>query len=151
MENRTSDLHHWILHIRISLGTKVQLSLRILSIWTKFAKKGYFQSKPVKLSTTTEFRISTLQLKLKFQFLGPNLPKRCISRKIEHLHWTLIFELVKLTKFHSKKRILSFEIRFPLKGHFRSKTEKCHFCVRPWSLNTRLNFSARVPTETRAF
>ena len=37
--NRKSQHHHWILHIRIVLGTKFQLRLTILNFWTKFAKK----------------------------------------------------------------------------------------------------------------
>ena len=33
------------------------------------------------------------------------------------------------------------------KGYFRSKKEKSQFCVRPCSLLTTLNFSARRPTD----
>ena len=43
VENRKSQ--HGILHIWISLGTKFQLKLIVLSFWTKFTQKGYFQSK----------------------------------------------------------------------------------------------------------
>ena len=32
--------HHWILHIRISLGAKFQLKLRILGVFTKNRKKN---------------------------------------------------------------------------------------------------------------
>ena len=39
-----SEHQHWILDIRISLGTKFQLNLTILIFLTKFAKKGYFRS-----------------------------------------------------------------------------------------------------------
>ena len=42
---------HWILHIRISLGTKFQLKLTNLIFWTKFAQKGCFRSKTEKLNT----------------------------------------------------------------------------------------------------
>ena len=45
VENRKSEHHHGILHIWISLGTKFQLKLIILSFWTKFTQKRYFQSK----------------------------------------------------------------------------------------------------------
>ena len=41
--------------------------------------------------------------------------------------------------------------KFSQTGYFRSKTEKSHFCVRPWLLLTILNFSARRPTDTRVF
>ena len=44
-ENGRSKHHLWILHIWISVGTKFLLKITILSFWTKFAPKGYFQSK----------------------------------------------------------------------------------------------------------
>ena len=37
-----------MLHIRLGLGTKIQLKLTILIFWTEFAQKGYFQSKTEK-------------------------------------------------------------------------------------------------------
>ena len=38
VKNKKSEHHHWILHVRISLGTKVQLKLIILDqIWGKRA------------------------------------------------------------------------------------------------------------------
>ena len=45
VKNRKSEHHHGILHIWISLDTKFQLKLIILSFWTKFTQKRYFQSK----------------------------------------------------------------------------------------------------------
>ena len=42
LENRKSEYHHRILHIWISLGTKFQLKLIILSFWTKFTQKKVF-------------------------------------------------------------------------------------------------------------
>ena len=45
VENRKSEHHHGILHIRISLSTKFQLKLKISSFSTKFTEKGYFKSK----------------------------------------------------------------------------------------------------------
>ena len=41
----TREYHLVILHIWISLGTKFQLKLIILSFWTKFTQKRYFQSR----------------------------------------------------------------------------------------------------------
>ena len=41
--------------------------------------------------------------------------------------------------------------KFPQKEYFRTKIEKWHFCERPWSLLTILNFSARTPTDTTPF
>ena len=45
VENRKSEHQNGILHIRISLNTKFQHKMAILSFWTKFTQKGYFQSK----------------------------------------------------------------------------------------------------------
>ena len=45
VENRRSKNHCRILHTRISLGTEFQLKLIILSFWSKFTQKRYFQSK----------------------------------------------------------------------------------------------------------
>ena len=39
VENRKSQLYHWIVDIRISLGTKIQLKQTILIFWTKFTQK----------------------------------------------------------------------------------------------------------------
>ena len=40
--------HHWLLLIQINLVTKFQFKLKILIFWTKFAQRGYFQSKTKK-------------------------------------------------------------------------------------------------------
>ena len=38
------------MHIRISLGTKFQLRLTVLTFWVKFAQKGCFRSKTENLA-----------------------------------------------------------------------------------------------------
>ena len=43
-----NEHHHSILHIQISLVTKFQLELTILSFWTKFARKECLWSKTKK-------------------------------------------------------------------------------------------------------
>ena len=55
IKDRKSEHHHWILHTRFSLGTRFQLQLIILTFWTKFAQKEYFQSKPEKGNISIEF------------------------------------------------------------------------------------------------
>ena len=44
VEETATEKDHWILYIRVGLGTKFQLRLTILSFWTKFGlslpKKG---------------------------------------------------------------------------------------------------------------
>ena len=41
---------HWILHIRVRLGTKFQFKLTTSNFWNKFAQKGYFWLKTEKVS-----------------------------------------------------------------------------------------------------
>ena len=48
---------HWILHIHVSLSTKFQPKLTILTFLTKFAQKMYVQSKWKKVNSTNEFFI----------------------------------------------------------------------------------------------
>ena len=43
VENEKSKHHHWILHTRISLGTKFHFKQTILNFGTKFSQKGYFR------------------------------------------------------------------------------------------------------------
>ena len=45
VENRKSEHHHEVLYIWISLGTKFQLKLIILSFQTKFTQRRHFQLK----------------------------------------------------------------------------------------------------------
>ena len=60
IENRKIEQHYWILHIRISLGTKFLNKLRILIFWTNFAQKRYFCFKIEKVNISTEFCIFEL-------------------------------------------------------------------------------------------
>ena len=63
--------------MRISFGIKFQFKLKALSFWTKFAQKGYFQSKTEKVNIATEiciiWRIIRFSLATKFQ-LNPLQP-----------------------------------------------------------------------------
>ena len=96
-----SEHHRWILDFRNSLDTKFQLKLTILIFWTKFAKKGYFQSKAEKLNITIEFCIFELVQEPNFSastdifyFLDQVCPKRVFSvknGKSKHHHWILDF------------------------------------------------------------
>ena len=45
------------------------------------------------------------------------------------------------TKFKLKLAMLIFCTKFPEERYFRSKAEKSHFCLRPWSLFTILIFA----------
>ena len=80
--NTKSKYHHCILHIRISLGNKLQVKLRILIFWTKLVQKGEFQSEANKVNIIIVFCIFELVwvpnfgLNRKFWHFGPNLPKK---------------------------------------------------------------------------
>ena len=102
IENRKTEPHHRVFHIRISLNTKFQLKLTLLTFWTKFVQNRYFQSKKIKWK---QHWILNIQISwgINFQFeqtiwvFGTNLPKKGILnqklRKIEHLHQKRISDL----------------------------------------------------------
>ena len=60
VKNRMSELHDWILLIRISLGTKFQLKLTILSFLDEIPQKEYFWSKMKKVNIIIELYIFKL-------------------------------------------------------------------------------------------
>ena len=85
IRNRKSEHHHWIQHIRISLGIKLQLQLAILTFWIKFIQKicsgwkkkmwTYYVILHIWIILRTKF-----QLKLTiFEFLDQIYPKRVFS------------------------------------------------------------------------
>ena len=55
VENRKSEHHRRILRISVSLGTKFQLKLTVLSFWTKIAQKGYFRLKTEEVNIAIKF------------------------------------------------------------------------------------------------
>ena len=60
-QNRKNEHHHWILHIRISPGTKLQFKLAILIFFgLNLPKKGFFWSKTKKVNIIMEFYIFAL-------------------------------------------------------------------------------------------
>ena len=85
VENRKSEYHHGILHIWISLGTKFQLKLIILSFWTKFTQKRYFQLK-------TEQAVQGLQA---FVFLVANVNSAIVFKHFEDLKDLIILIILK--------------------------------------------------------
>ena len=42
VNNGKCEHHHWVLHIQIRIGTKIQLKLNTLVFWSKFTQKWYF-------------------------------------------------------------------------------------------------------------
>ena len=104
---------HSTLHIRISLGTNIQLKLTILIFWTKFAQKGYIQLNTEKANLTIKFyrfeslHVPNFSLNWQCWFFGPNLPKNVISgqkkKKSEHHQWILHTRISQGTKFYFKQ------------------------------------------------
>ena len=57
VRNRKSEHDHWIVHIQISIGSKLQLKLTKIFFWTRFTQKRYFWSKTEKVNIIIEFCI----------------------------------------------------------------------------------------------
>ena len=142
VEMSVVEHHHWILHIRITLGNKFHVKLKILIFWIKFALKEYFRSKMEKVNITIAFCIFELvwvpnfNLQKQFWILESNLPKKCIfgrKQKNKHLDWIKHIWISQSTKFYFKQTVLDFGTKFTQKVYFRSKTEKVNitiaFCI----------------------
>ena len=85
VENRKSEHNHGILHIWISLSRKFQLKLTILSFWTKFTQKRYFQSK-------TDQAVPGLQA---FAFCVVNFNSTVVFEHFEDLKSLIILNISK--------------------------------------------------------
>ena len=160
-----NEHHHWIVHIRISLGTTFQLKLAIESFWTKFTQKGCFPSKTVKTTIETSkdhnwildiliIVATKLELKLTILIFFVQLClKWCFPSKTEKVDTAIefcVFEFVlELVLCHWILRIrINFFDQIAQKGCLRSKIEKSHLCTRLWLVLTILNLSARGLTDT---
>ena len=123
-KSRKSELHCWILRIRITLITKFQLTPTILIFGAKLAQKGYFRSKTEKVNSTIEFYLFKV-----VQSFSLNWPIEIL------MNWQFWFLSENLSK----------------QGISRLKHKKCIFCVHPLSWLTILSFSAWRPTDTEVF
>ena len=85
VENRKSEHDHGILHIWISLHTKFQLKLIILSFWNKFTQKRYFQLQ-------TEQPVQELQA---FVFCVVNINSIVVVKHFEDLKYLIILNISK--------------------------------------------------------
>ena len=79
VKNRKCEHRDGVLHISISIGTKFQLKLIILSFWTKFTQKRYFQLK-------IEQAVQGLQV---FVFCVVNVNSTVVSTNFEDLKISL--------------------------------------------------------------
>ena len=139
VENRTNEHHHEILHIWVILGTKSQLKLIIVSFWTKFTKKKYFQSK-------TEQAVEGLQA---FVFYVVNVNLTVVYKHYEDLEDLIILNILKeklvmfclLYSFYLnimqsfsnstvQKAMIKFRFRFQFQIHLRfyRTVEKVQSC-----------------------
>ena len=107
-KSQKREHRHWMLHIRISLGTKFQLKLTVLIFWTKFAQKVNIM---IEFCIFEIVYVPNFSLNWQVGFFWPNLPKKCVSglnRKSEHDHWILHVRISLGTKFQLKLTILIF-------------------------------------------
>ena len=153
IENYKSEHHHRILHIRISLGTKLQLKLIISSFWTKFAQKRYFHSKTGKVNITIEFCIFDLVYVPSFSLkLVSASFKASFAKWLSARLWTKwLWVLVQLQSL--KVIILTFWTKLAQRGYFWFKTEKVNsivlfilklVLVTNFSLNWQFGFSDQI-------
>ena len=122
VESGKSERQQWILHNRISLSTKFQLELTILSFGPNFLKKGIsgFSMVYFKGISMVVFTLSVLERKYsfwgKFGPKGSNLfPKEYFSskkEKNEHDHWILRTQVSLGIPFQLKLTILNFVSKF---------------------------------------
>ena len=114
VKNRNCDYHHWILNIQISLGTKFQFKLTILIFLTKFALKGFFQSKMenIGISVGIKFQLTPIILFFwtKFAQKGYFLIKNTKSES--HL-WIQNIGICLVIKFQVKWQFWFFGLNWP--------------------------------------
>ena len=126
MNNRKSEHHHWILHMRNSLGIKFRLNLKIFIFWTRFAQKGHFWFETEKMNVTTELCIFELvsvlnfSLNRQFWFSGSILLKKGHFRKKMEKVNTVVefytFLLVLVWNLSLNWQFWLFWLNFPKKG-----------------------------------
>ena len=58
VNNGKCEHHHWVLHIQIRIGTKIQLKLNTLVFWSKFTQKWYFWLKKENWTSPLKSRYS---------------------------------------------------------------------------------------------
>ena len=134
VDNKKSEQHHWILHIRITLAMKFRLKLTNLTFWTKFVQKGHFRSKNVKSKRNHWLQVSHSTDNT--DNLDQICPKKSISGRKQH-HWILHIQISLGIKFHLKLTIVTIWTKFAQKGHFWSKTKKSE--QGHWFLHIRIS------------
>ena len=136
-----NENHHWILHIRISLGSKA-LQQTILILQTNFPEKGYFRSKTEEMNFTIELFIFELVYVLNFslnwhlRFFGPNLPKNgkqvfpVKNREGERHHCFLYIQISLGSKFSLNWQFKFFGPNLSKEGISGLKTKKVNITIK---------------------
>ena len=119
VKNRRSEHHHGTLYIWISLDTKFQLKLIILSFWTKFTQERYFQSK-------TEQAVQGIQA---FTFYVVSFNSTVVFKHFKDLKDLIVLNILK-EKLVISSLFSSFYLNMP-------------WLVKPW-LNFDLDFSFKI-------
>ena len=103
IKNKKSEFHHWILQVRINVGTKFQFRLIILIFWTKFAQIWLF---PLKNKKSEEHHwILRNRVRLGAIFLGAMAPlgqSREIWPSMAPLGYVDLTKMQKLLKSKNK-------------------------------------------------
>ena len=112
--------------------------------WTKFAQKGYFQSKSEKINTTIELcilksvYIPDFSLNWQFWFSGPNLPKKSISGQNWKRWTTYEFWIFEISKYQTSVS----RIKFASKGYSQSKKWKVN-STHHWILHIQISLGTK--------
>ena len=120
---KNNEHHHWILHIRISVGTS--LSWQFWFFWSNLVKKGISRRKrkkwaPQLNSTYSNYSANQILVSTdNLNFLDQISPK---MRKCEDHHWILYIWNSLGTKFQLKLTILILWTKFAQIRYFWSKT-----------------------------
>ena len=115
IQNRKSEHHHFILHIRISLGIKFHLKMTTLIFWTKCPPTEYFRSEHTKWAAPLNSPYLT--------FFGYQISASTDScnflNQIELSfleHWILHIRIVLGAKFQLQLAILIFWTKSAISG-----------------------------------
>ena len=110
-------ISHWIMHIWISVSTKLQVKLINLNICSKFAQKRYFLLETEEVNIPIEFcifelvRVPNFRLNWQIWIFGLNFPKKSVSpwkQKKWISHWMMHIWISVSTKLQVQLRILIF-------------------------------------------
>ena len=113
-------------------------SLMYYTIWISICSAKY---------VLKDFEVVSFHIVYPFELLELLDRKEWKCSKFLHVMQSCILQ----TKTESLKPCMVIGMWWPVKLVLQTETKKSHFCVRPWSLLTILNFSGRRSTDTTVF